>query len=104
MAIWRSEDSANDHGRTKRVGFSVAAGSERRDAFYAAVETYTDIGAGCHELRVTDTGGEWRLVYAVTSDAIVVLDVFKKTTRTTPQTILTRCARRLRDYHRRDEK
>ena len=57
MAIWRSEDSANDHGRTKRVGFSVAAGSERRDAFYAAVETYPDIGAGCHELRVTDTGG-----------------------------------------------
>ena len=63
-----------------------------------------DIGAGCHELRVTDTGGEWRLVYAVTPEAIVVLDVFKKTTRTTPQTILTRCARRLRDYYRREAK
>lgn len=63
-----------------------------------------DIGAGCHELRVTDAGGEWRLVYAVTPEAVVVLDVFKKTTRTTPQTILTRCARRLRDYHRRDSK
>ena len=55
-------------------------------------------------MRVTDAGGEWRLVYAVTLEAVVVLDVFKKTTRTTPQTILTRCARRLRDYHRRDSK
>ena len=62
------------------------------------------IGAACHELRVTDAGGEWRLVYAVMPEAIVVLDVFKNTTRVTPQTILNQCARRLRDYHRRDAK
>jgi len=62
------------------------------------------IGAGCHELRVTDAGGEWRLVYAVAPEAIVVLDVFRKTTRATPQTVLTQCARRLRDYHRRNAK
>lgn len=62
------------------------------------------IGAGCHELRVTDAGGEWRLVYALTGEAVVVLDVFQKKTRATPQTVLNQCARRLRDYHRRDAK
>jgi phage-related protein len=59
------------------------------------------IGAGCHELRVTDAGGEWRLIYAITARAVVVLDVFKKTTRATPQMVLEQCSRRLRDYHRR---
>ena len=62
------------------------------------------IGAGCHELRVTDAGGEWRLVYALTGEAVVVLDVFQKKTRAIPQTILTQCAKRLREYHRRDSK
>jgi phage-related protein len=59
------------------------------------------IGAGCHELRVTDAGGEWRLIYALTGKAVVVLDVFKKTTRTTPQTVIMQCTRRLSEYHRR---
>lgn len=62
------------------------------------------IGAGCHELRVTDAGGEWRLVYSLTGGAVVVLDVFKKTTRATPHTVIMQCARRLREYHRRDAK
>lgn len=62
------------------------------------------IGAGCHELRVTDAGGEWRLVYAVRPQAIVVLDVFKKTTRATPPTVVNQCERRLREYRRKDAK
>ena len=62
------------------------------------------IGVGCHELRVTDAGGEWRLVYALTVGAVVVLDVFKKATRATPQSIIMQCSRRLREYHRRDAK
>jgi len=37
-----------------------------------------DIGNACHELRVKDASGEWRLVFALTADAIVVLDVFQK--------------------------
>jgi len=53
---------------------------------------------------VTDAGGEWRLVCALTAGAVVVLDVFKKTTRATPQAVLMQCARRLREYHRRDAK
>lgn len=62
------------------------------------------IGSGCHELRVTDASGEWRLIYTLTNDAVVVLDVFHKKTRTTPQTVINQCARRLRDYHLRNAK
>lgn len=62
------------------------------------------IGSGCHELRVTDVGGEWRLIYALTNGAVVVLDVFHKKTRTTPLTVINQCAKRLRDYSLRNAK
>ncbi len=34
------------------------------------------------------------------SDAVVILEVFAKKTRTTPKTIIDTCARRLREYDR----
>jgi phage-related protein len=56
------------------------------------------IGARCHELRVRDAGHNWRVVYRVDSDAIVIVDVFdKKTQRTRPE-LISRCRRRLRAY------
>jgi phage-related protein len=56
------------------------------------------IGRGCHELRATDKGHEWRIVYRVDEDAIVVGDVFAKMTRTTPRDVISRCQRRLEAY------
>ena len=58
------------------------------------------IGRGCHELRVTDEGHAWRIVYRVDEDAIVIGDVFAKTTRTTPRDVIDRCQRRLAAYDR----
>lgn len=58
------------------------------------------IGNGCHELRVTDDGHAWRLVYRCDPDAVVVADVFVKTTRETPHRITDACRRRLADYDR----
>ena len=58
------------------------------------------VGNGCHELRVKDVAGEWRLILALTADAIVVLDVFKKTTQKTPQRILEQCRQRLERYRK----
>jgi phage-related protein len=46
------------------------------------------IGGRCHELRINDKAGNWRLVYRVEPDAIVILEVFAKKTRTTPQTVI----------------
>jgi phage-related protein len=55
-------------------------------------------GPRCHELRVIDERGTWRLIYRVDSDAIVIADVFQKKTAQTPQSVLEACRRRLREY------
>ena len=40
------------------------------------------VGRRCHELRIPDESGTWRIIYRIDEDAIVILDVFsKKTTK-----------------------
>ena len=39
-------------------------------------------------------------VYRLDSDAVVILEVFTKKTRTTPTTVIDVCTRRLREYDR----
>lgn len=56
------------------------------------------IGPRCHELRITDETTVWRLVYRIDSDAIVILDVFKKKTQQTPKSVIDQCKRRIRLY------
>lgn len=56
------------------------------------------IGRRCHELRVTDAGAAWRIVYRIDDDAIVVVDVFSKKTAKTPPAVIAKCARRLKEY------
>jgi phage-related protein len=56
------------------------------------------IGARCHELRVKDKGAEWRIIYRLDADAVVIAEVFAKKTRTTPATVIANCRRRLRAY------
>ena len=58
------------------------------------------LGARCHELRINDSGGNWRLVYRVDADAIVVAEVFAKKTEKTPKAVLDTCRRRLQEYDR----
>jgi len=56
------------------------------------------IGERCHELRVVDEGASWRLVYRIDPDAVVIVEVFRKTTPATPLRIVSVCQRRLREY------
>ena len=58
------------------------------------------IGNACHELRVPDAGRTWRIIYCICPDAIVILDVFAKTTATTPKSVVSVCQRRLQNYRR----
>jgi phage-related protein len=58
------------------------------------------IGSGCHELRVRDQEKNWRLIYHIDDDAVVILEVFAKTTEQTPARVIKDCKRRLRDYER----
>ncbi len=56
------------------------------------------IGNACHELRVRDADRTWRIMYFVGSDAIVILDVFAKTTAKTPKSVVKTCSKRLQRY------
>lgn len=56
------------------------------------------IAPRCHELRLVDAGTTWRLVYRIDADAIVIADVFQKTTAQTPAHVISDCRRRLRLY------
>jgi phage-related protein len=56
------------------------------------------IGPRCHELRIDDGETTWRIIYRIDPDAIVILEVFSKKTRTTPKSVIQTCRRRLREY------
>ena len=56
------------------------------------------IAPRCHELRVKDARSDWRIVYRVDADAVVIADIFAKTTRTTPDRTIADCRRRLKLY------
>jgi phage-related protein len=56
------------------------------------------VGLRCHELRVRDRGRDWRLVYRVDSDVVLILEVFEKRTQKTPPAVIHECQRRLREY------
>lgn len=58
------------------------------------------IGVRCHELRVRDETRNWRIIYRIDDDAIVIVDVFNKTTRETPDAVIENCQRRLSNYDR----
>jgi phage-related protein len=56
------------------------------------------VGPHCHELRVRDQNKNWRIIYRIDTDAIVIVEVFDKTTRETPNAVIENCRNRLRKY------
>ena len=56
------------------------------------------IGRRCHELRINDSAGNWRLIYRIDTDAIVIAEVFAKKTRATPKSVIQTSQRRLKEY------
>ncbi len=56
------------------------------------------VGPRCHELRIRDPNHNWRIIYRVDPDAIVIVEVFAKTTRATPAPVIATCQERLRRY------
>ena len=58
------------------------------------------VGQRCHELRVRDAAADWRIVYRLDADAVVILEVFSKKTETMPKRVIAACTRRLKEYDR----
>lgn len=58
------------------------------------------IGPGCHELRINDGNTTFRIVYYIDPEAVVILEVFSKKTRSTPKQTIEIARKRLRAYRR----
>jgi len=96
------------HGEVKTPPFSLAARLEtgyllrrlQRGDMLAMPQSHPMPGVGprCHELRVNDVSGNWRLVYRIDTDAIVIAEVFAKKSAKTPKAVLETCRRRLKEY------
>lgn len=96
------------HGAVKSPPFSTAARKEagrlldrlQQGKLLSLPQSrpMPSIGAHCHELRIVDEDKSWRIVYRIDPDAIIVADVFRKTTVATPTHVVHACKRRFRYY------
>jgi len=84
----------------KRIGFLLRSIQEGNTIAFPTSRPMPSIGPRCHELRMTDNKVEWRVVYHVAAVAVVVLDVFRKTTQKTPPRVIDDCKDRLAAYNR----
>lgn len=57
-----------------------------------------NIARRCHELRINDQDVTWRIIHRIDDDAVVILEVFSKKTRNTPQLVVDVCKQRLKRY------
>jgi phage-related protein len=98
------------HGEIKTPPFTDAARKEAGDllGFVQLGESIgmplsrpmPSIGARCHELRVRDEDHNWRIIYRIDRNHVLVVDVFAKTTRQTPKNVIDACKARLVTYDR----
>ena len=58
------------------------------------------VGVGCHELRLRDGAIDWRVLYRVDSDTILVIEIFQKKTQRTPKNVIKICQARLAAFDR----
>jgi len=80
------------------VGYSLRALQRGDNLSMPLSRPMPSIGPRCHELRIVDERIDWRIVYRIDTDAIVIMEVFEKKTRSTPRQVIEICKRRLKDY------
>jgi phage-related protein len=56
------------------------------------------VGARVHELRVRDAAHNWRIIYRIDPNVILVIDVFEKKTPKIPKEVIAACKKRLKSY------
>lgn len=56
------------------------------------------IGTRCHELRINDEDGTWRIIYRIYKDAVLILEVFSKKTNQTPKAVIDACKARIKRF------
>ena len=113
MATVQAEDRQRKplawlHGEVKTPPFTAAARKEAGDLLRLLQEGITlkmpqaeplpIVGPRCGALRVRDDRRSWRIMYRIDPDAILIVEVYAKKTRTIPHDVIARCKRRLQAY------
>jgi len=99
--VWlRGEVKTPPFSRAARIetGFLLRRLQEGQNLELPRSRPMPSIGSRCHELRINDQNVTWRIVYRVDPDAIVIVEVFKKSTAKTPMAVMDVCKWRLRIY------
>ncbi len=96
------------HGEIKTPPFTVEGRKEAGDLLrllqegvkisMPQAEPLPIIGPRCGALRVRDGEHNWRIVYRIDADAVLVLEVYAKKTRKIPNEVIERCKKRLKSY------
>lgn len=96
------------HGEIKTPPFSEEGRKEAGDLLRLLqegeklnmphAELLPSLGPRCGALRIRDEGHSWRVMYRVDKDAVLIVEVYAKTTRKIPQEVIDRCQRRLKEY------
>src|SRR5882757_8041628 len=61
-------------------------------------EPLANVGPRCGALRVRDSERNWRIMYRIDTDAVLVLEVYPKKTRRIPDEVIDRCRERIKRY------
>ena len=98
------------HGEIRTPPFSAAARAiagrllrrlQRRERIgMPHARPIAALGPRCIELRIADGSVDWRVVCRADPDAIVVVDVFRKTTQKIPNRVVATARDRLARYDR----
>jgi len=96
------------HGEIKSPPFTLEGKQEAgmllrllQEGFRLALpqaEPLPDLGHRCGALRVRDAEHNWRIMFRLDSDAVLVLEIYPKKTRKIPEEVMKRCKKRLKDY------
>jgi phage-related protein len=62
------------------------------------VRPMPSIGTACYEIRVNASEGQWRIVFRIDQDAIIIANVFLKKTEKTSKEVINLCIKRLARY------
>ena len=61
-------------------------------------EPLPDVGSGCGALRVRDAENNWRIMYRIDSECVLILEVYSKKSRKIPSEVIRRCKQRIKQY------
>jgi phage-related protein len=96
------------HGEIKTPPFSEEARKEAGDLLsdlqdgkspvYPLAEKLPIIGPRCGALRVRDAQHNWRIMYRVDAEEVLIVDVYDKKTEKIPDQVIDRCKKRLKRY------